>query len=80
MVSGKAQSLVGSGWRDVTRVAAGDPHMWTAICQENRDAISQELERFSAELAQLRQWIDQSDDDALQAWLAEAKQIKEATN
>lgn len=71
-----ARPLVGSGWQDITRVAAGDPEMWTAICQENREAIIDELERFSTELDQLRQLIGRPDSDQLKAWLAEAKQLK----
>ena len=40
--------LAGSGWRDITRVAAGDPTLWTAICSENRTAIERdELERLA---------------------------------
>ena len=71
-----ARPLVGSGWQDITRVAAGDPEMWTAICQENREAILDELERFSKELDQLRQLLGRPDSDQLTAWLAEAKQLK----
>lgn len=71
-----ARPLVGSGWQDITRVAAGDPEMWTAICLENREAILDELERFSKELDQLRQLLGHPDSDQLTAWLAEAKQLK----
>lgn len=72
-----ARPLVGSGWQDITRVAAGDPGMWTAICQENRAAILDELERFTSQLSQLRQLLSSEDDEALNAWLAEAKQLKQ---
>jgi len=77
MVPPQARSLVGSGWRDITRVAAGDPEMWTAICQENRQAICQELQRLSEELTRLQQIISQSQDEALTQWLGEAKRVKE---
>jgi prephenate dehydrogenase len=72
-----ARPLVGSGWTDMTRIAAGDPTMWTAICRENRLAIRQELQRFCGELDHLRQLLDQQDDDALKRWLAEAQQVKQ---
>ena len=71
-----ARGLAGSGWNDITRVAAGDPKMWTAICQENRAAISQELQRVHRELTRLQQIIDEADDAQLQAWLAEAQDMK----
>jgi prephenate dehydrogenase len=71
-----ARGLAGSGWNDITRVAAGDPQMWTAICQENRAAISQELQRVREEFARLQQIIDEADDAQLHDWLAEAQNIK----
>ena len=72
-----ARSLVGSGWRDITRVAAGDPSMWTAICNENRAAIARELTAISESLRQLCEMIETSDDEALCQWFADAKQVRE---
>ena len=77
MATDQSRPLAGSGWEDVTRVAAGDPTMWTAICGQNRQAIAMELERFAKELELLRQTIGDSD-DAIRKWLDEAKRIKEA--
>ena len=75
-----ARPLVGTGWQDITRVAAGDPGMWAAICQENRDAIRHELQRFASELDRLRKLIESEDDERLHAWLVEAKQLKQQSN
>ncbi len=72
-----ARPLVGSGWQDMTRVAAGDPELWTAICRENREAILGELNRFATELDRLKQVIDRHQDDELTTWLAEAKELKQ---
>jgi len=77
MPDSDAFPLVGSGWQDITRVAAGDPGMWTAICQENRQAIIDELERFSGELDRLRHLLQSGDNDQLMAWLTEAKLFKQ---
>ncbi len=82
MVPPGARTLVGSGWQDITRVAAGDPEMWTAICRENRSAVSAELTRLSDELSRLRAIVESFDeesfdDGALKKWLSEAKSIKE---
>ena len=79
MADPEARPLVGSGWQDITRVAAGDPTLWTAICRENRTAIGQQLERLATELDQLRGLIDEQDDETLRSWLAEAKRVKEQT-
>ncbi len=80
MADSEARPLVGSGWQDITRVAAGDPTLWTAICQENRPAILEELCRFSTELDRLCRIIDDEEYTTLKSWLAEAKQVKEQTN
>ncbi|MDO9372511.1 MAG: prephenate dehydrogenase/arogenate dehydrogenase family protein [Gammaproteobacteria bacterium] len=49
------------GFRDFTRIAASDPVMWRDICLANRDAILSVLERFSADLEQLRAAISADD-------------------
>jgi prephenate dehydrogenase len=72
--------LVGSGWQDMTRVAAGDPGMWTAICQHNRHAIVQQLDRFAAELAELRTRVAGPDPAELMRWLEAAKRRKQAVS
>lgn len=77
MAASETLPLAGSGWRDITRVAAGDPTLWTAICSENRTAIGDELERLAVELGRLRQMLQDADNDALHRWLSEAKKIKE---
>lgn len=71
--------LVGSGWKDMTRVAAGDPRMWAAICQHNRDAILTQIDRFSNELSVLRARVEHAHGDELLHWLDAAKDRKEST-
>lgn len=73
----KALDLVGTGWRDITRVAAGDPTLWTAIASENRAAISGELAKLAESVDELRRLIDDGSDDDLFRWLSEAKSIKD---
>jgi prephenate dehydrogenase len=77
LMPNQAKSLVGSGWRDITRVAAGDPALWTAICRENRQAIIAELARLSADVCTLQRLLEAAEDDALHHWLAEAKDRKD---
>ncbi|WP_182865662.1 prephenate dehydrogenase [Rhodopirellula sp. JC639] len=71
--------LVGSGWKDMTRVASGDPAMWTAICEQNREAILGQLERFADTLGSLREMLVTGDTTALRRWLEDAKTRKDAT-
>jgi prephenate dehydrogenase len=71
--------LVGSGWRDMTRVASGDPEMWTAICAHNREAILSQIDRFSAELRALKEKVADDETTLLRAWLQTAKDRKDQT-
>jgi prephenate dehydrogenase len=53
--------LAAGGFRDMTRVAAGDPSIWPDVLFENRSAISQSLKSLEERLAALRSAL--SDDD-----------------
>ncbi|QDT09195.1 prephenate dehydrogenase [Planctomycetes bacterium K23_9] len=74
-----AGDLVGSGWRDITRVAAGDPTLWTAICSENRLAILEQLKRLTDDVESLTAILRNADDQRLHEWLREAQMLKQAT-
>lgn len=71
-----ALELVGSGWRDITRVAGGGVEMWTAIVRENRSAILESLDGMAAQLDQLVSMIREQNDDSLADWLSRARDIK----
>ena len=47
-------TLAGSGWRDTTRVAAGDAELWRQILVDNRDHILQSLDNFAKVLTEFR--------------------------
>ncbi|GAA5509268.1 prephenate dehydrogenase [Novipirellula caenicola] len=78
LVCDQSADLVGSGWTDITRVAAGDPAMWLAICQENRPAIEEQLRRLAGSIDEVRQWMHTHDDESLLRWLTEAKTIRDS--
>ena len=46
--------LAAGGFRDMTRIAAGDPSIWPDILFENRDAVTQSLEALEGRLKTLR--------------------------
>ncbi len=56
-----------SGFRDFTRIAASSPEMWRDIALANRTALLHELDAYQAQVAELRNAIDQQDGDALLA-------------
>ncbi|KAA5542078.1 prephenate dehydrogenase/arogenate dehydrogenase family protein [Roseiconus nitratireducens] len=69
--------LVGSGWKDMTRVASGDPAMWTAICDHNRDAILDQIDQFRGALDRLRALVAAEETGELRQWLEAAKARKD---
>jgi prephenate dehydrogenase len=76
-VEPSALELAARGFRDTTRIAAGDPDMWTEIFLANRDALSASVEAFREALADLQRAIDAGQADALRAVLARIKATRE---
>ena len=76
-VEPSALELAARGFRDTTRIAAGDPDMWTEIFLANRDALSATVEAFREALADLQRAIDAGQADALRALLARIKATRE---
>jgi prephenate dehydrogenase len=64
-----AAPLAATGFRDTTRVAAGDPELWCDILLQNRQAMLDGLDATRAHLAQLAQAIAAGDAPAVRAWL-----------
>ncbi len=65
VTQGEVIKYSAGGFRDFTRIAASDPTMWRDIFLTNRDAVLEMLERFSADLEQLRQAIIAGDGEGL---------------
>jgi prephenate dehydrogenase len=61
------------GFRDFTRIAASSPEMWRDICVANRTALLEELDGYTAVLAQLREAIDSGNGAALEAVFARSR-------
>jgi prephenate dehydrogenase len=65
--------LAAGGFRDMTRIAAGDPGIWPDILFENRDAVVQSLESLEARLKTLREaLLDNGRDVILDSLLSAA--------
>ncbi|MBK1679143.1 prephenate dehydrogenase [Rhodocyclus tenuis] len=67
-----------SGFRDFTRIAASHPEMWRDICLANRAALLGELDRYRAELDDLRAALQAGDGDRLQAVFDVARRARRA--
>lgn len=62
-----------SGLRDTTRIAAGDPALWTAIVRFNRRWLVEQLQRYESALGTFRQAVENDDPVALKNLLQRAK-------
>jgi prephenate dehydrogenase len=59
-------------------VAAADPVVWQEIFHGNREALLGSVARFRAALDEIERLVEGEDVGALQAWIAEAKALREA--
>ncbi len=69
--------LAAGGFRDMTRIAAGNPNIWPGVCAQNRDAILSTLDELTHELQHLRNCIANGDSEALSATLHEAQLVRQ---
>lgn len=72
-----AAQCSGNGFRDTTRVASGDPELWTGIISQNRDEVLTALGKLQTEIGKLQQVIGQGDDKSLHAMLEKAKSLRD---
>jgi prephenate dehydrogenase len=70
--------LAATGFRDTTRVAAGDPSLWTGIFVQNRAAVLAALDMLLGRLHSFQDAIDRDDRFALDTLLAQAKRNRDA--
>ena len=71
-------AFAASGFRDFTRIAASHPEMWRDICLANREALLEELDRYRAQLDDLRAALARSDGEALEETFSVARQARRA--
>ena len=59
--------FTGDSFRDLTRIARIDETLWSELFLHNRDALLQQIDRFSAALAQLREQVATENEAGLKA-------------
>ena len=72
----EASKLAASGFRDMSRLAAGDPELYAGISRTNRDNLIDQLDGISATLAKLRRHL-QDDDPRLVELFEEARTVRD---
>lgn len=70
--------LTAGGFRDSTRIAAGDPALWAAIFRANREAVLAAVERFRGRVDEFARLLNADDGPGLERWLADGKRIRDA--
>lgn len=72
----EAAGLAASGFRDMSRLAAGDPALYAGIARTNRDNLIEQLDEIAATLARLRRHLE-ADDPRLVELFEEARSVRE---
>lgn len=78
MLPAELVDLTATGFRDTTRIAAGDAELWSAIFTHNRAAVLDGLTRFEKQLTDYRQALERGDVAAMTQLLAHAKKVRDA--
>lgn len=69
-------SLAGPGFRDFSRIAASDPHMWRDILIANREELLAQSHIFQQNLRALEQLISTSNAEGLEAMIEKASETR----
>ncbi len=74
----ESHRFTAGGWRDTTRIAAGDPDLWADILLDNAKAVTTQIENFSQASDQIRHAIEEGDRPTLIKLLTLAKESRDA--
>lgn len=68
--------LAAGGFKDMTRIAAGSPELWTGILSDNGPAVSRAIGELVDQLLELRGSLDAGDLESIRAWLSRAAEVR----
>ena len=69
LLTGDLRHLAATGFRDTTRIAGGDPRLWSAIFLNNAEPLTADIDQLISRLSELRSAIEENDEDRLQGLL-----------
>lgn len=72
--------VTGDSFRDLTRIAHINDAMWSDLFFRNRTALLAHIDRFLAQMEDVRQTIDQRDEGALRALMKKSTARRDAFN
>lgn len=70
--------LAATGFRDTTRIAGGDPTLWTPIFEHNRAAVLAALDQLEDRLCAFRQALVSGDASMIDQLLTQGKRMRDA--
>ena len=73
-----ARPLTAGGWRDTTRIAAGDPDLWADILLDNAGDVAKALSRIAAVTEKILAALESGDRRRLVSLLKRAKEDRDA--
>ncbi len=73
----KAISIAATGFRDTTRIASGDPRVWTDIFTTNRQAMLDSIDHFAMELGRFREVVAAGDEEQMMRLLSDVKEARD---
>ncbi|MCD6385531.1 prephenate dehydrogenase [Candidatus Sumerlaeota bacterium] len=69
--------IIGTGFKDTTRIAKGDEELWLEICRQNVQYIAEALDKFTNELSEIKEAIKNRDFDRVKTFLADARNLRQ---
>jgi prephenate dehydrogenase len=74
----EARQFTAGGWRDTTRIAAGDPDLWADILLDNAAFVAKSLSRVAAATEKMLSALEKADRKKLVSLLKAAKEDRDA--
>ncbi|PLR75652.1 prephenate dehydrogenase [Bacillus sp. V3-13] len=69
--------LAAGGFRDITRIASGSPHMWRDILLHNKEVLLELLHEWQAQMDRVAQMLKTSDSEAIYQFFLKAKEFRD---
>lgn len=74
--NGVYENLAAGGFRDITRIASGDPPLWRDILMDNREVLLRLLRDWNAEMAKFADKLEAMDGEAVELAFREAGEFR----
>lgn len=72
-----SKKLAAGGFRDITRIASSDPKMWTDISMSNAEVLITEIDKWLANLGNLKDKLISKNSSEIFTFFEEAKKVRD---